>query len=205
MTEYCTCFSLSVSSIQNLPLIPFSPLVPVLINLHSHPGWLAPSPKRSHTSVVVVFLMCICRCSSWCMILLHERWPFQNIPLQIPVKFGCPSHNSSITTSEIQPTFRVWSVAFISCLQHYAEQFLMTFSIFPPPLSQPNLHPQALVKSPSHLPAALTPSLHQVNQQKFKITDIICTSLSQPIPEVSFLTWTAWTLLIDTSFLKSVD
>lgn len=160
--------------------------------------WLALLPKWSHTSVVAVFLMCWCRCSLWCMILLHERLPFQNIPLKIP---GCPSHNSSITTCEIQPTFTVWSIAFISCLQCYAEQFFITFSVFPPPFSQPNLHP-GCSQEPNHLLAAITPSLYQVNQQKFKTTNIIHTSLLQTIPEASFLTWTAWTLLIDTCFLN---
>lgn len=62
-------FSVSVSSMQTPPLIPFSLLVPVFINLHPHPVWLARLPKWSHTSVMVVFLMWLRRCCLWCMIL----------------------------------------------------------------------------------------------------------------------------------------
>lgn len=42
----------------------------------------------------------------------------------------------------------------------------------PCPLSPPNLRP-GCSQQPDHLPAALTPSLHQAYQQPFYITNII--------------------------------
>lgn len=81
------------SQIQNLPQIPFSPLAPDLTNLYWNLVWLAPLLKWSDT-YVVVFLMWLRRCSWCCTTILHNRCPFQNIPLQIPVKFVCSSHNS---------------------------------------------------------------------------------------------------------------
>lgn len=155
-------FSVSVSSMQTPPLIPYSPLVPVFINLHSH-VWLALLPKWSHTSLVVVFLMWLCRCCLWCMILHTGKMTFSK-----STSNTCEGWLSlaQLLHQLIQPTFTVWSAAVISCFWHYVQQFLITFSIFPPPLSQPNLHPGPS-EEPDHLPVALTPSLCQVNEQKF--------------------------------------
>lgn len=71
-------------------------------------------------SYVGVFLIWLQTYFGACKIALDRRCSFQNIPLQIPMKCVYFSHNSPISTREIQPPFTALSVVFTILSQSYS-------------------------------------------------------------------------------------